>query len=73
MGAAHVVEAVAAKGRLRHSRAESVDLLWSLTAPDHLRRLVTDRGWALPRFEQWLADTFCEQLLEPGEARAASG
>lgn len=63
-GADMVVREVARKGRLRHPRAASVDLLWSFTAPEHLARLVHDRGWSLRRFERWLGDTLCEQLLQ---------
>lgn len=63
VGAELVVRAAASRGALRHSRPASVDLLWSLTAPEHLARLVHDRGWSLTRFERWLGDTLCEQLL----------
>ena len=62
-GADIVVADVARKGRLRHSRRRSVDLLWHLTAPEHLLRLVRDSGWSQRSFVLWLADTMCEQLL----------
>jgi len=62
-GADLVVEDVARKGRLRHSRRRSVDLLWHLTAPEHLLRLVRDSGWSQRSFVLWLADTMCEELL----------
>lgn len=63
VGAELVVREVARKGALRHGRAASVDLLWAFTAPEHLARLVGLRGWSLRRFERWLADTMCAQLL----------
>lgn len=60
-----VVTDVAAKGRLRHGRRRSVDLLWNLTAPETLLRLVRDSGWSQRGFAVWLGETMCEQLLAP--------
>jgi len=68
-GAEVVVGDIAAKGRLRHSRSRSVDLLWNLTAPEQLLRLVRDSGWSPRSFEGWLAGTMCEQLLAPDGGR----
>ena len=62
-GAGVVVGDVATKARLRHSRRRSGDLLWNLTAPEHLLRLVRASGWSTRSFETWLAATMCEQLL----------
>lgn len=63
-----VVEDVAGKGRLRDSRRRSADVLWTLTAPELLLRLVRDSGWSQRSFETWLARTMCEQLLRDGPA-----
>ena len=62
-GAAIVVDNLAQKAELRRDRSGAIDIVWTLTAPEQLRRLVRIRGWTLPRFERWLTDTFCEQLL----------
>lgn len=53
------------KGALRAGldRAQAIDILWLYMATDNFRRLVRERGWSLPRYEQWLGDTLCEQLL----------
>lgn len=53
----------ARKGRLRHDLDVSVDIVWTFTAPENLLRLVRERGWSLQRFETWLGDFRCEQLL----------
>jgi len=62
-GAEHVVDNLAEKAALRCGRQGAIDIVWTLTAPEQLRRLVRRRGWTLARFERWLTDTFCEQLL----------
>ena len=48
-------------------RAAAIDILWLFMSADHYRRLVIERGWTFARFEQWLGDTLCKQLL-PGPA-----
>jgi AcrR family transcriptional regulator len=45
------------------------DILWTLNHPDVWLLLVERRGWSPRRFERWLADTSCAQLLEPRSAR----
>jgi AcrR family transcriptional regulator len=45
--------------------ATATDLLWTLIHPDIWHLLVTARGWTPERYEKWLADTTCEQLLKP--------
>jgi AcrR family transcriptional regulator len=42
---------------------EAVDLAWLATDPALFDRLVRVRGWSTSRFEKWLADTLCQQLL----------
>lgn len=68
-GATMVVDDLLAKGRLRHDRDTSRDLLWLLTSSQHYRRLVHGRRWSHQRYKQWLSTTMCEQLLprSPGE------
>jgi AcrR family transcriptional regulator len=41
------------------------DILWTLNHPDVWLLLVERRGWSPARFERWLADTSCAQLLVP--------
>jgi hypothetical protein len=42
---------------------EAVDLVWLAMDPALFDRLVRARGWTTRRFEEWLADTLCRQLL----------
>ena len=39
------------------------DLLWTLNHPDVWRLLVGERGWTAERYEQWLGDAICVELL----------
>ena len=41
----------------------ATDMLWALNHPNLFRLLVSDRGWSPAQYEEWLADTFCSQLL----------
>jgi AcrR family transcriptional regulator len=65
VGARTVVDALLLKGPLKPGldRDAAIDVLWVLTAGDAYRRLVHRRGWPIQRYEQWLADTYCTQLL----------
>lgn len=69
-GAGFVVDALIRKGPPKPGldRESAIDLLRALTASGVFRRLVRQRGWTTQRYERWLADTFCEQLL-PGPAK----
>jgi TetR/AcrR family transcriptional regulator, regulator of autoinduction and epiphytic fitness len=51
-----VVHAWAAGGILREGLQESdaLDILWSLSGPDHYRLMVTERGWPPEKYEAWL-------------------
>jgi AcrR family transcriptional regulator len=51
----------ALKAGLDVSRA--TDILWALNHPSLYRLLVGDRGWTPERYEEWLADAFCSELL----------
>lgn len=63
-----VVESLAEKKALREGLdvTGGADILWTLNHPDVWLLLVGERGWTPERFEQWLGDTVCAQLLRPG-------
>ena len=42
---------------------EAVDLLWVLHGPEIFHLLTVQSGWAADRYEEWLSQTFCEQIL----------
>jgi AcrR family transcriptional regulator len=62
-----ILDAVLADSTLRadRTREEAVDLLWVLHGPEMFQFLAVDCGWSADRYEAWLADAFCEQLLGP--------
>jgi hypothetical protein len=64
-GAGLIIDALLRQGPLKPGldRQAAIDLLWAITAPGIFRRLTRHRQWPLRRYEQWLGDTFCEQLL----------
>ena len=68
-GAGYVIDALLGKGPLKPGldRDSAVDLLWVFNGSGIFRRLVRRRGWTSRRYEQWLADTFCDQLLPPAD------
>jgi AcrR family transcriptional regulator len=47
----------------------AADIMWTLNQPMQYQLLVSDRGWTPARYERWLGDLFCAQLLRP-EAQA---
>jgi len=49
----------------------AADILWSLNHPTLYRLLAAERGWPPERYEQWMADLLCSQLLRG--RRSASG
>lgn len=51
-----VVHAWASSGILREGlqESEALDILWSLTGPDHYRLLATERRWPPEKYEAWL-------------------
>ncbi len=71
-GAGYIIDALLSKGTLKPGldRDSAIDLLWVFTASGIFRRLVRRRGWTSQRYEQWLADTFCDQLLPPARHRS---
>jgi AcrR family transcriptional regulator len=64
-GAAAIIDALRAKGPLKPGldRDAATDILWALTSGDSYRRLVDHQHWPVERYERWLADTLCSQLL----------
>jgi AcrR family transcriptional regulator len=42
---------------------EAVDLVWLAMDPALFDRLVRVRGWTTNRFDEWLAESLCRQLL----------
>ncbi len=45
---------------------EAVDIVWALTSYDMYRALVGERKWPPGRYQDWLASTLAESLLEAG-------
>jgi AcrR family transcriptional regulator len=41
---------------------EVTDVLWNYLAIDHYERLVVQRGWSIPRYQQWLTRTLTDAL-----------
>ena len=60
-----VIESVEAKGALTPGLDvdSAADILWTLNHPTVYRLLADDRGWTPERYEQWLGDILCSQLL----------
>lgn len=67
-----IAELLARDGALRGALdvEAAADIMWTLNHPSVWRLLVADRGWAPARYEEWLGDATCAQLLE---LRAAPG
>ena len=60
-----VVETLHAGKALRRGLSvdRATDVLWTLNHPDVWLLLVGERRWSPARFERWLGDTSCAQLL----------
>ena len=60
-----IVQSLEAKGALRAGLdvAAATDVLWALNHPSMYWLLAGDRGWAPERYEEWLGDLLCSQLL----------
>ena len=43
--------------------AATTDILWALNQPSLYAQLTGERGWSSERYERWLADLMCSQLL----------
>jgi AcrR family transcriptional regulator len=46
--------------------ANATDILWALNHPNLYTLLAGGRGWSPERYEQWLGDLLCSQLLRHG-------
>ena len=66
--AAAFVDALLGRGALKAGldRETAVDIVWILTGADSFQRLVRIRRWSMAHYEEWLAETFLQQLLPPG-------
>jgi len=42
----------------------AADVLWTLNHPSVWHLLVRGRGWRLEKYEHWIGDAFCAELLE---------
>ena len=64
-GARTIVKRLAALKALTTAltRDEAIDMAWLATDPALFDRLVLVRGWSTGRFEKWLGQTLCGQLL----------
>ncbi|HEX8975420.1 MAG TPA: helix-turn-helix domain-containing protein [Solirubrobacteraceae bacterium] len=62
-----IVRSIAGKRALAPGldAASATDILWALNHPTLYSLLAGERGWSAERYEQWLADLFCAQLLGP--------
>jgi AcrR family transcriptional regulator len=60
-----IVQSVADKGALAAGLdvAGATDILWALNHPTMYTLLAGERGWSPERYEQWLGDLLCSQLL----------
>ncbi|MDQ1616553.1 MAG: hypothetical protein QOJ60_2492 [Actinomycetota bacterium] len=62
-----VIAQILAAGALRADidAAGAADQLWAINHPSMWHLLVVRRGWSDDAYQEWLARTFTEQLLEP--------
>ena len=60
-----IVESLQRKDALRRELdvVGATDVMWTLNHPSVYRLLVGERGWTPQRYEEWLADAFCSELL----------
>lgn len=60
-----IVQSIADKHALaaRLDVAGATDILWALNHPSLHSLLARERGWSAERYERWLTDLFCAQLL----------
>jgi AcrR family transcriptional regulator len=60
-----IVQSLADKGALAAGLdvAGATDILWALNHPALYALLADERGWSPERYEQWLGDLLCAQLL----------
>ncbi|MFZ2240695.1 MAG: TetR/AcrR family transcriptional regulator [Gordonia amarae] len=56
----HLVETNCLRSGLDHDKAR--DTIWTLNSPEVYQLLVTERGWSLDAYEQWLAESLIAAL-----------
>jgi AcrR family transcriptional regulator len=63
-----IVELLAEKKALRRGLdvETATDVLWALNHPSLYQLLAGERDWTPERYEQWLGDLLCAQLLRSG-------
>jgi AcrR family transcriptional regulator len=63
-----IVQSIADRGALAAGLdvAVATDILWALNHPSLYSLLVRERGWPPERYERWLGDLLCTQLLNDG-------
>lgn len=67
IGAAAVIDSVRSVTPLRAGLrpSDAVDVLWLLNSPMVFQHLTAHANWSPQRYERWLADTLCRELLDP--------
>jgi AcrR family transcriptional regulator len=70
-GATIIVDDLLRKTQLKTGldRTAAIDIVWVLISSDIFLGLVRTRRWSLRRYESWLGDTLCDQLLPPAEGQ----
>lgn len=66
LGAGSVIDSIATVGTIRKdlTRDEAIDVLWLLNSPAVFHQLVRRAGWTPPRYQDWLAKSLVNALLE---------
>lgn len=54
------------------SVSAATDVLWTLNHPTVFLLLVHERDWTMSRYERWLTDALCLQLLAPAGAETGA-
>ncbi|MGZ4216489.1 MAG: TetR/AcrR family transcriptional regulator [Solirubrobacteraceae bacterium] len=67
-----VVQSIADHGALTPDLdvVAAADILWALNHPNVYALLVGERGWSAERYERWLGDLLCAELLKPDARRS---
>jgi AcrR family transcriptional regulator len=60
-----IVRSLDRRGALKPglSVPRATDIVWALNQPSLYHALVRDRSWSPARYEEWLGDAFCSQIL----------
>ncbi len=49
---------------------EAADVMWATNSSELFVLLTVERGWSLPHYQRWLADTWCRLLISRAEHQA---